>query len=95
MWTKGKSVVVRALWLTTLLIGVVLMLGAVSPVYADTIGIAVGSVGPAAAVGTATSDGAIRFHIPLTSSASRTWGIFGKGTSSRTYSKLARSLRRF
>ena len=43
--------------MTTLLFGVVLLLGAVSPVYADTIRIDLGSVGSAAAVGTAASDG--------------------------------------
>jgi PEP-CTERM motif-containing protein len=68
--------------MTTLLVGVVLLLGALSPVSADTIGIAVSSVGSSAAVGTAAPDGTISFFIPLTSAASGTYGVSGKGTSS-------------
>jgi hypothetical protein len=67
-----------------LLFGVVLLFGSLSPVSADTIGIAVGSVGSAIAVGTTAPDGTINFYIPLTSSASGTYGVSGKGTSADT-----------
>src|SRR5580765_258363 len=84
MRSIAKSVVARAIRMTTLLFGVVLLLGAVSPVSADTIGIAVGSVGSSVAVGSAASDGTISFFIPLTSAASGTYGVAAKGTSSDT-----------
>jgi len=78
-----KSVVTRAIQMATLLFGVVLLLGAVSPVSADTIGVAVTGVGSSTVVGT-SSGGTISFYIPLTSSASGTYGVSGKGTSSDT-----------
>jgi len=78
------AVVSKAIRMTTLLVGVVLLLGAMSPVSADTIGVAVGSVGSTAAVGTTAADGTISFFIPLTSSSSGTYGVAGKGTASDT-----------
>src|SRR3982751_3193198 len=78
-----KSVVTRAIRMATLLFGVVLLLGAVSPVSADTIGVAVAGLGSSTVVGT-SSAGTISFYIPLTSGASGTYGVSGKGTTSDT-----------
>ncbi len=84
MRSQVKRVMARAFRLTTLLFGVVLAFGSLSPVSADSIGIAVGSVGSATAIGTAASDGTISFCILLTSSASGTYGVSVKGTSADT-----------
>ena len=87
MRTKARSVAARAVRMTTLLFGVVLLLGAVSPVSADTIGYAVDSTG-ASLVGT-QSGGTVSFYIPLTKEASGTYGSGGKGTSADTCSTPA------
>lgn len=57
MRSYAKRVVTRTFWITTLLFGVVLLFGSFSPVSADTIGIAVGSVGSSIAVGSTAPDG--------------------------------------
>jgi hypothetical protein len=80
----ARPVVAKVIRTTSLLFGVVLLFGSLSPVSADTIGVAVGSVVSSMAVGTTASDGTISFYIPLTSAASGTYGVSGKGTSSDT-----------
>jgi hypothetical protein len=84
MRMNAMAVVSKAIRMTSMLAGVVLLLGAMSPVSADTIGVAVASVGSSAAVGTTAADGTISFYIPLTSGASGTYGT--KGTTSDTCS---------
>src|SRR6185436_4984308 len=85
MRIKAKSVAARAIRMATLLCGVVLLLGAVSPVSADTIGVAVTGLGSSTAAGLVpAADGTISFYIPLTVTASGDYGV--KGTTVDTCS---------
>ena len=70
MPNRAKSVVARMIRMTALLVGVVLLFGAFSPVSADTIRSSAGSVGSSASVGTTASDETVSNFIPLTSAVS-------------------------
>jgi hypothetical protein len=59
---------------------VVLVLGAV-PVWAETVGVPVGSIGSSTPVGTVSANGTISFYIPLRPGSSGTYGVGVVGTS--------------
>jgi len=75
----ARPVVAKVMRITSLLIGVVLLFGSLSPVSADSIGVAVSALGSSSVVGT-SSGGTISFYIPLTGT-NGTYGVGGKGMS--------------